>query len=159
MRDATPSLNRLMDTSTVFFNTYSQFSVCGPSRQSMMSGRMPDTLKIYNFERWLPQTHPAINTIGKYFIKNGYDVRAIGKIFHDNSKHFFGSMWSDLGHFSGPVLNHNPEGNIECGTKWYCELDTNQLVDAVSTNLALKYLRGMFLFIMCCCYVFMLFCR
>lgn len=142
MRDATPSLNRLMDTSTVFFNAYIQFSVCGPSRQSMMSGRLPDTTKIYNFERWLPQVSPNINTFGKYFVNNGYDVQAIGKIFHDNNKHIFGSMWADLGHFSSPVKNHFAEGNLECGDKWYCESDNGQLVDAISTNLAVKYLRG-----------------
>lgn len=142
MRDATPSLNRLMDTSTVFLNAYSQFAVCGPSRQSMLSGRLPDTLKIYNFERWLPQTHPKISTFTKYFVDNGYDVRAIGKIFHDNSKHFFGTMWTSLGHFSGPIVNHVSEGNIECLNKWYCESDNGQLVDAVSTNIAVKYIRG-----------------
>jgi hypothetical protein len=58
---------------------------------------MADSTKIWNFERWLPQTSTQLLTIGKYFMDVlGYDSWAFGKVYHDAEnygKEELGQLW------------------------------------------------------------------
>jgi hypothetical protein len=45
----TPNLDRFASESVTFQRAYCQFAVCSPSRNSFMSGRRPDTTKVWNF--------------------------------------------------------------------------------------------------------------
>ena len=46
-----PNLKRLARRGTEFTNAHTSIPVCGPSRQSFLSGRLPDSTKIWTFER------------------------------------------------------------------------------------------------------------
>lgn len=43
----TPAMDSLAETGTVFLHAYCQFAVCSPSRNSFMTGRRPDTTKVW----------------------------------------------------------------------------------------------------------------
>ena len=45
----TPNLDALASQSVVFDRAYVQVSLCGPSRNSFMTGRRPDVTRVYSF--------------------------------------------------------------------------------------------------------------
>ena len=46
----TPRMDELAQSGTLFQRAYVQYSLCGPSRQSFMTGRRPDATRAYSFK-------------------------------------------------------------------------------------------------------------
>ena len=46
----TPNLDALASSGLVFKRAYVQYAFCAPSRNSFMSGRRPDTTRVWNFQ-------------------------------------------------------------------------------------------------------------
>ena len=78
----TPNIDRLAKEGMVFENAYCQFPLCGPSRNSMMSGLYPDQTHLYTLTHLLRQTHPDAVTMSQYFQQHGYVSARVGKIYH-----------------------------------------------------------------------------
>jgi arylsulfatase A-like enzyme len=81
----TPNLDKLANRGMVFNNAYSQYTVCGPSRASMMSGFYPHNLSGKLNEDDVVQE--LTRTLGSelmhtWFRNNGYETLAVGKILH-----------------------------------------------------------------------------
>jgi iduronate 2-sulfatase len=79
----TPSLDRLMQRSLQFDRAYCQQAVCNPSRSSMLTGRRPDTLKLWSNGLHFRERAPGVTTLPKWFMEHGYQSRCVGKIFHN----------------------------------------------------------------------------
>lgn len=79
----TPHLNRLAERSLQFNRAYCQQAVCNPSRSSMLTGRRPDTLRIWNNGTHFRERNPDVMTMPLWFKEHGYVTRGIGKIFHN----------------------------------------------------------------------------
>lgn len=66
--------------------TYLSFqqALCAPSRNSMLTGRRPDSLRLYDFYSYWRDTDKVANytTIPQFFKENGYQTYSVGKIFH-----------------------------------------------------------------------------
>lgn len=77
-----PNIDRLAKTGMVFERTYCQQAVCAPSRASMLTGRRPDTTKIYDLETHIRTTMPDVVTLQQHFRSNGYFTEGIGKVNH-----------------------------------------------------------------------------
>jgi iduronate 2-sulfatase len=78
----TPNIDRLAKEGIVFENAYCQFPLCGPSRNSMMSGLYPDQTRLYTLTDLLRQVYPEAVTMSQYFQQHGYASARVGKIYH-----------------------------------------------------------------------------
>jgi hypothetical protein len=56
----TPNFERLARESVVFERAYNQDPICNPSRNSLMSGRRPDTTRVWLFEDQFPHSFKHI---------------------------------------------------------------------------------------------------
>lgn len=59
-----------------------QQSICAPSRNSFLTGRRPDTTKLYDFYSYWRESAGNFTTLPQYFKQNGYLTKSIGKVFH-----------------------------------------------------------------------------
>jgi iduronate 2-sulfatase len=81
----TPHLDALARRGVVFERAYAQQAVCNPSRASALTGRRPDTLRVWDLKRHFRETLPDIVTLPQHFKNHGYTVVGLGKIFHNES--------------------------------------------------------------------------
>lgn len=117
----TPNLDRLAASSRVFHRAYCQQAVCNPSRSSLLTGRRPDTLQIWNNSVHFRERNPDVMTLPLWFRRHGYQTRCAGKIFHNWHTKIHGDpvSWSapeflhfanhgdDMAQVAGPLpVNH-----------------------------------------------------
>src|SRR5688500_158089 len=81
----TPHLDGLAAHGLRFTRAYAQQAVCNPSRQSLLTGRRPDTIRVWDLKTHFRQTSPGIVTLPEYFKQHGYVAQSFGKIFHGES--------------------------------------------------------------------------
>lgn len=79
----TPSLDGLASTGMLFRRAYCQQAVCSPSRTSLLTGRRPDTTRVYELQTHFRKTIPDAVTLPQHFRLNGYTTAGLGKIFHN----------------------------------------------------------------------------
>lgn len=97
----TPNLDRLIQDSLTLRKASVQLALCAPSRASVLTGRRPDTLKVWDLNTWFTEAGCAnCYTVGflqtslhmcslllyfkipRLFKEAGYRTFGIGKIFH-----------------------------------------------------------------------------
>lgn len=78
----TPHMDRLAQTGMVFNRAYCQVAVCNPSRASLLTGRRPDTIRVWDLKAHFREALPDVVTLPQYFKKYGYHSRSIGKVLH-----------------------------------------------------------------------------
>ncbi|MBN2580964.1 MAG: sulfatase [Pirellulales bacterium] len=77
-----PNIDRLASHGTVFGRAYCQEAVCNPSRASLMTGRRPDTIRVWDLKQHFRDALPGVVTLPQCFKNQGYHTQSIGKIFH-----------------------------------------------------------------------------
>lgn len=78
----TPSIDRLASRGVRFDRAYCQYPLCNPSRTSLLSGRRPETTRIFSNDT-PPRTHlKDIVFLPEYFRRHGYFTARVGKIAH-----------------------------------------------------------------------------
>ena len=82
LRIKTPNLDKLASQSIVFTRAYAQYSLCGPSRTSLLTSRRPDTTLIYDNTRYWRDVGGNFTTLPQHFKNNGYTTVGFGKVFH-----------------------------------------------------------------------------
>lgn len=85
-RVVSPNIDRLAKAGTVFLSAYCQEALCMPSRASLLTGRRPDTTKVYAFDPDFRDALPDVVTLPEHFKQNGYHTQAFGKIFHKDDR-------------------------------------------------------------------------
>ncbi len=91
----TPNLERLASDSLVLAQAYNQYPFCNPSRSSLLTGRRPDTTRVYNLQRNFREVGGNFTTIPQYFKENGYATFNIGKVFHEYLSNVDPISWSE----------------------------------------------------------------
>ncbi len=93
----TPHLDRLAARGLKFERAYCQASLCNPSRTSILTGRRPSSLRIWDNDPHFRGIYPRIVTLPQYFRANGYHTAAIGKLFHNWGQAITGDpqSWSE----------------------------------------------------------------
>ena len=73
-----PNLRRLMNTGIMFDNAMTNFPLCSPSRQSFLTGRTPDALKVWIQTDNFRERDSAPRSFPEQLIDNGYTTISIG---------------------------------------------------------------------------------
>jgi arylsulfatase A-like enzyme len=110
----TPHLDAWMQRGTVFDRAYCQQAVCSPSRTSLLTGRRPDTTRVYDLVTHFRDTIPDVVTLPQHFKQNGYAVRGLGKIYHGG--------YDDKASWSAPHEGNFGSGFGPAGQKRLAEL-------------------------------------
>lgn len=79
----TPSIDKLAAEGVTFDRAYAQQAVCNPSRASFMTGRRPDTTRVYNLEDNWRVKHQHWTSLPGMFLDNGFLSLGSGKTYHD----------------------------------------------------------------------------
>ncbi len=105
-----PNIDALAASGVLFERTYCQQAVCGPTRASLLTGKRPDTTKIYDLKTHIRTTMPDVVTLQQHFKNNGYFSVGIGKLFHvgleDEASY-------SIPHTNGKGANYVLESNLK----------------------------------------------
>eukprot|EP00937_MAST-01D_sp_MAST-1D-sp2_P005350 g5350.t1 len=110
---STPNIDALARDGTVFDRAFCQQSVCGPSRNSFLTGRFPDRSRSWNFiNSFRDADSPSANwtTLPGLFLRAGALALGAGKVFHPKVPAAYDGRrsWSDFGAnlpFQNPCWN------------------------------------------------------
>ncbi|MDV6031877.1 MAG: sulfatase [Phycisphaera sp. RhM] len=80
----TPHIDRLAASGVCFLNAYNQLPLCNPTRASIMTGRRPDEIGVYDLDRHFRDQLPDVVTLPQAFQKRNYLAARVGKIYHYN---------------------------------------------------------------------------
>lgn len=64
------------------FDVLLQQALCAPSRNSFLTSRRPDTLRLYDFYNYWRDTVGNYTTLPEHLKNNGYTTMSVGKVFH-----------------------------------------------------------------------------
>lgn len=77
-----PNIDALAKVGVQFDRAYCQQAVCAPTRASLLTGRRPDTTKVYDLVTHIRKNLPEVETLQQYFMNRGYFSEGMGKLFH-----------------------------------------------------------------------------
>jgi iduronate 2-sulfatase len=78
----TPNIDRLAARGTLFERAYCMQAVCSPSRNAMLTGLRPQTLRIFDLGTNFRNSVPDVVTLPQHFKQHGWKAEAMGKLFH-----------------------------------------------------------------------------
>ena len=146
-----PNLDALAARGRLFTHAYCQQALCNPSRASLMTGRRPDTLEIWDLPTHFRDQMPNLVTLPQHFMKHGYFTQNIGKIYHNWRQELQGdpASWSvpAVMHFAThgsdkPHVEGERPPNLARDPKCECrDVPDDAYFDGRITSLAIEALR------------------
>ena len=91
----TPNIDRLAARGVRFDRAYCAFPLCGPSRNSMLTGLYPNSTGIQTNGLVFRQTIPNQLSMSQAFRQQGYFAARIGKLYHYNVPNSIGTNGHD----------------------------------------------------------------
>lgn len=90
-----PHIDRFATTARRFDHAYTQQAVCGPSRTSLLTGRLPDNTRVWHNRNLFRDTQPDLITLPQLFKNHGYHTTALGKVFSGDERELDPVSWSE----------------------------------------------------------------
>ena len=90
-----PNIDRFATTARRFEHAYTQQAVCGPSRTSLLTGRLPDNTRVWHNRNLFRDAEPDIVTLPQLFKNHGYHTVSLGKIFSGNERELDPDSWTE----------------------------------------------------------------
>lgn len=91
----TPNIDKLAARGVRFERSYCQFPLCGPSRNSFLTGLYPNSSGILANAQIFRQTLPSQHSLSQAFRLDGYLGVRIGKLYHYNVPNSIGTNGHD----------------------------------------------------------------
>ena len=91
----TPNIDRLAARGVRFDRSYCTFPLCGPSRNSMLTGLYPNSTGILTNSQIFRQSIPSQHSLSQVFRLSGYFAARIGKLYHYNVPNSIGTNGHD----------------------------------------------------------------
>lgn len=91
----TPNIDRLAARGVLFEKSYCTFPLCGPSRNSILTGLYPNSTGILGNAQIFRQTIPNQQSMSQAFRLSGYFAGRIGKLYHYNVPNSVGTNGHD----------------------------------------------------------------
>lgn len=91
----TPNIDRLAASSRPFLRAYCHQSVCGPSRASILTGRLPDHTGVWHNRNRFRTVIPDLITLPQLFKNSGYTTIGLGKVFSGDRREDDIASWSE----------------------------------------------------------------
>ena len=105
-----PNIDGLAACGMVFSRAYCQQAVCAPSRNSLLTGKRPDTIGIYDLQTHFRTKLPDVVTLPQYFKQSGWHTESLGKIFHTAHGNYDDARsWSVPSQETGPVPDNQKD--------------------------------------------------
>jgi len=141
----TPNIDRLAASSRVFLGAYAQQAVCGPSRASLLTGKLPDNIQVWHNRNLFRNVRPDIVTMPELFKQHGYKSIAFGKLFSGQVSEEDPQSWTVPATVRQPGWNNYVEARNERGkgAAWEAaDVPDNGYTDGKIADLALEALTG-----------------
>ena len=153
----TPHIDALASSGVMFTRAYNQLPLCNPTRASVMTGRRPDEIKVYDLDRHFRDSMPDVLTLPQAFLKNGWRAARSGKIYHYNvpasigtSGHDDPSSWQEVFNPSGRdkseeelIFNAEPHREISAALSWLsAEGKDEEQTDGMVASEAIRYMEN-----------------
>lgn len=131
-----PNIDRIATQGIAFANAYCQFPLSSPSRSSLLTGLRPDNTRVFDLTYHFRQDMPDIQTLPQMFIKNGYYVSRVGKMYHYGNPGDIGTnglddrvSWTERYNPAGrdktslelDVINYTPERGLGSAMAYYSD--------------------------------------
>ncbi len=91
----TPNVDRLAARGVLFERAYCAYPLCGPSRNSLLTGLHPNSTGILENSQIFRQTIPSHVSLPQAFRRSGYFAARIGKLYHYNVPNSIGTNGHD----------------------------------------------------------------
>ena len=91
----TPNLDKLAARGVQFNNSYCSYPLCGPSRNSLLTGLYPNSTGILANSQIFRQTIPSQWSMPQAFRLSGYFAARVGKLYHYNVPRSIGTNGHD----------------------------------------------------------------
>jgi arylsulfatase A-like enzyme len=129
----TPNLDKLAARGMTFTRAYCQQAVCSPSRTSLLTGRRPDTTRVYELRTHFRKNLPDVATLPEHFKNNGYVTTGLGKLFHgglDDPRSWSIPSWTP----GSPAAWNTPENASHAEAQWKRVRDNGLRMEAPRTT-------------------------